>query len=49
MHLTLVLAGSIQSTLPVRMVSVLEGEGAIARNRELMGATDPKILQLSIM
>lgn len=24
------------------MVMVLEGEGAIARNRELMGATDPK-------
>ncbi|HRD85256.1 MAG TPA: nucleoside-diphosphate kinase [Rubrivivax sp.] len=24
------------------MVQVLEGEGAIARNRELMGATDPK-------
>jgi nucleoside-diphosphate kinase len=24
------------------LVSVLEGEGAIARNRELMGATDPK-------
>ncbi len=24
------------------VVSVLEGEGAIARNRELMGATDPK-------
>jgi nucleoside-diphosphate kinase len=23
------------------VVSVLEGEGAIARNRELMGATDP--------
>jgi len=24
------------------MVQVLQGEGAIARNRELMGATDPK-------
>ncbi len=24
------------------MVQVLEGDGAIARNRELMGATDPK-------
>jgi nucleoside-diphosphate kinase len=24
------------------MIQVLEGEGAIARNRELMGATDPK-------
>ena len=24
------------------MVQVLEGEGAIARNREIMGATDPK-------
>jgi nucleoside-diphosphate kinase len=24
------------------VVQVLEGEGAIARNRELMGATDPK-------
>ena len=24
------------------MVQVLEGEGAVARNRELMGATDPK-------
>jgi nucleoside-diphosphate kinase len=24
------------------MVQVLEGEGAIARNRELMGATDPR-------
>ena len=24
------------------LVQVLEGEGAIARNRELMGATDPK-------
>ena len=24
------------------MVQVLEGEGAISRNRELMGATDPK-------
>ena len=24
------------------VVSVLEGEGAIAKNRELMGATDPK-------
>ena len=24
------------------MVQVLEGEGAIARNREVMGATDPK-------
>jgi nucleoside-diphosphate kinase len=24
------------------MVKVLEGEGAIAKNRELMGATDPK-------
>ncbi|MCL2875288.1 MAG: nucleoside-diphosphate kinase [Betaproteobacteria bacterium] len=24
------------------MVQILEGEGAIARNRELMGATDPK-------
>jgi nucleoside-diphosphate kinase len=24
------------------LVSVLQGEGAIARNRELMGATDPK-------
>jgi nucleoside-diphosphate kinase len=29
------------TTGPV-MVQVLEGEGAIARNRELMGATDPK-------
>ena len=24
------------------MVQVLEGEGAIAKNRDLMGATDPK-------
>ena len=24
------------------MIQVLEGEGAIARNREIMGATDPK-------
>jgi nucleoside-diphosphate kinase len=24
------------------LVQVLEGDGAIARNRELMGATDPK-------
>jgi nucleoside-diphosphate kinase len=24
------------------MVQVLEGEGAIGKNRELMGATDPK-------
>jgi nucleoside-diphosphate kinase len=24
------------------MIQVLEGESAIARNRELMGATDPK-------
>jgi nucleoside-diphosphate kinase len=24
------------------LVQVLEGEGAIAKNRELMGATDPK-------
>jgi nucleoside-diphosphate kinase len=24
------------------MIQVLEGEGAIARNRDLMGATDPK-------
>ncbi len=24
------------------MIQALEGEGAIARNRELMGATDPK-------
>jgi len=24
------------------MVQVLEGEGAIAKNREVMGATDPK-------
>jgi nucleoside-diphosphate kinase len=24
------------------VVQVLEGEGAIARNREIMGATDPK-------
>ncbi len=24
------------------MIQVLEGEGAVARNRELMGATDPK-------
>jgi nucleoside-diphosphate kinase len=24
------------------MIQVLEGEGAIARNRELMGATNPK-------
>ena len=24
------------------MIQVLEGEGAIAKNRELMGATDPK-------
>jgi len=29
------------TTGPV-MVQVLEGESAIARNRELMGATDPK-------
>jgi nucleoside-diphosphate kinase len=29
------------TTGPV-MVQVLEGEGAIARNRELMGATDPR-------
>ena len=29
------------TTGPV-MIQVLEGEGAIARNRELMGATDPK-------
>ena len=29
------------TTGPV-MVQVLEGDGAIARNRELMGATDPK-------
>jgi len=29
------------TTGPV-MVQVLEGEGAIVRNRELMGATDPK-------
>ena len=29
------------TTGPV-MVQVLEGEGAIGRNRELMGATDPK-------
>jgi nucleoside-diphosphate kinase len=29
------------TTGPV-MVQVLEGEGAITRNRELMGATDPK-------
>jgi len=29
------------TTGPV-MVQVLEGEGAIAKNRELMGATDPK-------
>ena len=26
----------------VAMIQVLEGEGAIAKNRELMGATDPK-------
>jgi nucleoside-diphosphate kinase len=24
------------------MIQVLEGQGAIAKNRELMGATDPK-------
>jgi nucleoside-diphosphate kinase len=24
------------------MIQVLEGEGAIAKNRELMGATDPR-------
>ena len=24
------------------MIQVLEGEGAIAKNRDLMGATDPK-------
>ena len=24
------------------MVQVLEGEGAIAKNRDVMGATDPK-------
>ena len=24
------------------MVQVLEGEGAVAKNREIMGATDPK-------
>jgi nucleoside-diphosphate kinase len=24
------------------MIQVLQGEGAIAKNRELMGATDPK-------
>ncbi len=24
------------------LVQVLEGEGAIAKNREVMGATDPK-------
>jgi nucleoside-diphosphate kinase len=29
------------TTGPV-MIQVLEGEGAIAKNRELMGATDPK-------
>lgn len=32
---------AFMTTGPV-MVQVLEGEGAIARNRELMGATDPK-------
>lgn len=25
------------------MIQVLEGEGAIAKNREIMGATDPKV------
>ncbi|MDQ7990505.1 MAG: nucleoside-diphosphate kinase [Candidatus Dactylopiibacterium sp.] len=32
---------AFMSSGPV-MIQVLEGEGAIARNRELMGATDPK-------
>ena len=32
---------SFLSSGPV-MIQVLEGEGAIAKNRELMGATDPK-------
>ena len=32
---------SFMTSGPV-MVQVLEGEGAIAKNRELMGATDPK-------
>jgi nucleoside-diphosphate kinase len=31
----------LMTTGPV-MIQVLEGEGAIAKNRELMGATDPK-------
>ena len=32
---------SYMSSAPV-VVTVLEGEGAVAKNRELMGATDPK-------
>ncbi|WP_341675465.1 nucleoside-diphosphate kinase [Niveibacterium sp. SC-1] len=32
---------SFMTSGPV-VISVLEGEGAIAKNRELMGATDPK-------
>ena len=32
---------SFMTSGPV-MIQVLEGEGAIAKNRELMGATDPK-------
>ena len=32
---------SFMTSGPV-MIQVLEGEGAIARNRDLMGATDPK-------
>ena len=31
------------------MVQVLEGEGAIAKNRELMGATDPKKAEKGII
>ena len=31
----------VNGTCPV-MVQVLEGESAISRNRDLMGATDPK-------
>jgi nucleoside-diphosphate kinase len=34
-------AGRVHDLGPV-MIQVLEGEGAIAKNRELMGATDPK-------
>ena len=29
------------------MIQVLEGEGAIAKNRELMGATDPKKAEMA--